>query len=72
MSTSVTELEREPSLDELQKMVGGYIEIVPMSDGRLMYVNEEGRRLGLPHNEQASKMLGIPILGNVVVVRDYE
>ena len=68
----VTELEYDPGLDKLQEMVGGYIQLVPTSDGRLMYINEDGLRLGLPHNERATGMAGVPIVGNVVVIPNYE
>lgn len=31
------------TLEELQGLVGGYIERVSMSDGKSMYVNEDGK-----------------------------
>lgn len=59
------------SLRTLQKLVGGPIEAVPtmLSDGWaredgarvVMIVNEEGRLLGLPHNEDASLMAAFGI-----------
>ena len=59
------------SLEELKTIVGGYIEIVPLGDERIMVVNEEGRLLNLPHNYTASRItsvLGIvDIVGNVLV-----
>jgi len=69
-------------LEELQALVGGYIEILPhfnlYKGGRCVVVcNEDGRALGLPINWEASKhymaLLGPdlfiePILGPVVVV----
>lgn len=42
------------TLEELQKFVGGYIELVKTVDGRNMYVNEEGLVHDLPHNALAS------------------
>ena len=42
------------TLEELQRLVGGYIERVPMSNGKSMYVNEEGKLNGLPYNEKAT------------------
>ena len=44
-------------LAELQRIVGGYIEIVPTTDGRVMVLNEEGKVLGLPRNEQATALV---------------
>ncbi len=34
---------RDFQLKELQEIVGGYIEIVPTKDGRIMVCNEEGK-----------------------------
>ena len=61
-------------LQELQKLVGGYIEIIHLDDERIMVVNEEGKLIGLPTNEKATMMLerfGIVnyIVGDVVVCR---
>ena len=44
------------SLNELQKFVGGYIEILPLGK-ELMVINEEGKLLGLPYNENATAHL---------------
>lgn len=59
------------TLRELQKLVGGPIETVPtmLSDGWtredgariVMIVNEEGRLIGLPHNEDASLMAAFSV-----------
>ena len=58
------------SLEELQTIVGGHIEIVQLGNERIMVVNEEGRLLNLPHNYTASRItsvLGIvDIVGNVL------
>lgn len=69
------------SLRVLQDLVGGPIEAVPtmLSDGWaredgariVMIVNEEGRLLGLPHNEDASLMAAFgvgPIVGPAVIM----
>ena len=47
--------DRKPSLDELQKMVGGYIEIVAEKYGKQLIANEEGNILGLDINWEATK-----------------
>ncbi|MBD5319380.1 MAG: DUF3846 domain-containing protein [Bacteroides sp.] len=62
------------SLDELQGFVEGYIEIVHLTDEYVMVVNEEGKLIGLPLNEDATCMLeklGIVnyIVGDVIVCR---
>lgn len=44
-------------LEELQAIVGGWIEIVYLLDGRIIVVNEDGKCNGLPINENATKLL---------------
>jgi hypothetical protein len=61
------------TLKELQKAVGGYIKIVPITtgehSGRLMVVDEEGLLKPDPIlNEEASKMAGQSIVGQVIVI----
>lgn len=41
------------SLKVLQEAVGGYIEAVQLKDNLTMWLNEEGKMNGLPHNENA-------------------
>lgn len=57
------------SLPELNKFVGGYIEIVrlPTRTKRILVVNEEGAINGMPLNPQATAMAGQPIYGDVLV-----
>lgn len=43
-------------LEEMQKIVGGYIEVADTSDGRRLVVNEDGKLKGLPLNEKATKL----------------
>ena len=72
-NVEVVERDKPFKLEELQKLVGGLIEVVPdridlrninghetgsMGLGKLMVVNEEGLILDLPYNEQASNLLG--------------
>lgn len=38
------------SLENLQKIVGGYIETVPVGEKHVLIVNEEGKLQGLPVN----------------------
>lgn len=44
------------SLEELQEIVGGYIEIVGLMDNEIMVINEEGKLIDLPFNETATQM----------------
>ena len=62
------------SLEDLQIIVGGYIEIVPLGDERIMVVNEEGKIHRLPLNVRATCIVngaGIAdtIVGNVLICR---
>jgi hypothetical protein len=65
-----TELDHKPTLEEAQQIVGGYIEYVKVKEGTLV-VNEEGRLLGLPYNDVASKMYGGIIVGNVILLQGW-
>jgi hypothetical protein len=66
------------TLEELQVLVGGSIEVVALGDGRLLVLNEEGKLEGLPYNEQATQLArgclfpGDVIVGTVVVVTEQE
>lgn len=55
-------------LREVQKMIGGYVEVVYLRDGRIMLVDEEGLLKGLPLNRAASRMAGRPIVGEALVM----
>ncbi len=61
----------EPSLEELQDIVGGYVEWMPSaylpSHIRSAMVNEEGQLRGLLVNRIASELFGIIIQGDVIV-----
>lgn len=56
-------------LDELQSLVGGYIEIVNMY-GHIMVVDEEGLLKHKPYNHVASEMSGRRLVGDVVFCPD--
>tara|TARA_R110000787_G_scaffold67346_3_gene150925 strand:+ start:309 stop:566 length:258 start_codon:yes stop_codon:yes gene_type:complete len=75
--SKITELtEKEPTLERLQEMVGGYIQLLELPDtGKQMIVNEEGLLLGLSYNEKATEIYyeenrhkASPILGDVVIL----
>ena len=60
-------------LEELQEIVGGYIEVIRLNDGRIIIVNEEGLNLNLPVNIEATNILRRDhsttqyIVGNAIV-----
>lgn len=59
-------------LEELQALVGGYIEIVRTFDGKFLVVDEEGKNKNKPLNEAATLLYQYgkhdPIVGDAVVV----
>ncbi len=65
-------------LEELQAIVGGYIQIIALSDGRLMVLNEEGKLKNLPPNHAATELTrdvlcsGDYIAGDVLVCSSKE
>lgn len=51
-----------------QELVGGYVEVFTLADGRQMIMNEEGRVKGMPLNMEASDIAQRHIVGNVVIL----
>tara|TARA_B100001093_G_scaffold498082_1_gene545750 strand:- start:835 stop:1071 length:237 start_codon:yes stop_codon:yes gene_type:complete len=58
----------EPNIKTIQKIVGGYFTVIPLSNNKLMYVNEEGELRQLKVNIEASRLVGYSIYGNVIIV----
>ena len=57
------------TLQELQRAVNGYIQIVPINENKLMIVDEEGLLKPYPHiNIEASRIAGQRIVGQVVII----
>ena len=52
----INDVKLEPTLKEAQAYVGGYVEGISFPNGDYLIVNEEGKLMGLPLNEQASKL----------------
>jgi uncharacterized protein DUF3846 len=70
----ITSKGKKFTLEELQALVGGYIESVPHLPGGLsreadMICNEEGKLIGLRFNATASALAQQNIVGDVVVLR---
>lgn len=60
------------SLEELQTIVGGYIQVVPLPRGRSLVCNEDGISMALPYNPSASLAVtgyvyGDRVLGDAVI-----
>ena len=60
----------EPTLKELQGLVGGFIQLIELPDGRQMVVNEEGRHLGLAENPAATALAKPVLFADDYVVGD--
>ena len=62
--------ETNVSLEDLQVLVGGYIEIIPMDEEIVLIVNEEGRLIPLEFNRAVMDNDGQawPIYGDFVLV----
>ena len=61
--------------EELHDYVGGYLEAVHTLANRVMFVNEDGKYLGLPPNQKATDLYGNPldiVVGSVVVCNRSE
>lgn len=62
--------DRWPDLAAMQEYVGGYVEHLAVGyEGKRshLFVNEDGQRLGLPHNPTASAIAGRVIVGAALV-----
>ena len=57
MKTPITKTitDKAPTLEEMQKFVGGYIEVVYASNGDQIVLDEEGRLKGKEINKEASE-----------------
>lgn len=66
------------TLEELQSLVGGPIELVTLYDDTLFFINEEGKLRNLPYNEQATRYVadrllpGDYIVGPAVLMSEQE
>lgn len=74
-TTEVTEPAKKPTLEEMQSLVGGYIEPVRNvkynGQAVTMVVNEEGLGGRLLFNPKASLIARRTIVGDVLLLRDW-
>ena len=52
----ITDKKDEPQYKAVSDFVGGMVECVSFPNGDLLLLNEEGKLMGLPLNEKASKL----------------
>ncbi len=66
------------NLKEMQGFVGGYVEVITLSNGKIMLLNEEGKVDGLPVNKVATQMTrdvlsaGDMVIGDVLICDDNQ
>lgn len=64
--------------EELQKIVGGYIDIIRLDNDQIMVINDEGKLMYLPVNMEATEiyqriyMIDDCIVGDVLICKDEE
>ena len=54
------------TLEELQKIVGGWIEVVSVFGDKCIVVDEEGRMKNYKHNKTASQLVYGQVIGDIV------
>ena len=52
----IADKKDEPTLEQAQQFVGGYVEGIEFPTGDYLIINEEGKLQNLPLNEQATKL----------------
>ena len=52
----ITDSNDEPTLEEAQEFVGGYVEGITFPNGDYLIINEEGKLMNLPLNSEATMM----------------
>lgn len=58
------------TLKELQELVQGSIEVIPLGTKSLMVINEDGKILELPYNEKATQIYRTYYTTNDFIVGD--
>jgi hypothetical protein len=56
------------SLEAMQSLVGGLIQVLHLDGGRIMLLDEEGLLKGLDLNPVASRLAGMGVVGPVVII----
>ena len=66
-----SKIYQRPTLEEAQKIVGGYIEVLTIRDGKMQILcNENGMVEGVGINDEASEIAGFPIAGNAIILSE--
>lgn len=59
----------KPTLQDAQKLVGGSVELINLSNGDQMLVNEEGLLQDLEYNHKASRLANRRIVGDAILLK---
>ena len=62
-------VDKQPTLEEAQAFVNGYVELLVLSKDEQIVINEEGLLKELPINYWASLKSGRIIVGNVILLK---
>ncbi len=62
--------DASPSLEDVKKIIGGWVELIKLPDGSQLLVNEEGLIDNLELNLDASVLAKRPIVGDAVHLKD--
>ena len=67
------DIGHKPTLAEAHKIVGGYVELVPIrGQGIILVVNEDGMPQDLPINKKASEIFApYRLFGNIIVLEGW-
>jgi hypothetical protein len=73
VNETLGKLKEAPTLEEMQRLVGGYIEVIPERKlgkltGRLIVMDEEGKLKGKPVNRKATEKFRESLLPGDVLV----
>ena len=52
----ISDFKDEPTFEQAQEFVGGYVEGITFPNGDYLIINEEGKLKSLPVNEEATKL----------------
>jgi len=67
------QIDKKPTLEQMQKWVGGYIiEFKPWRKGFQLWVDEDGIPKQLPVNGKASGLVGETIYGTAVILEGFK
>lgn len=71
-SIQAKDVQRANMLDDLQKLVGGNVEVIRLGGSKIMLVDEEGLIKGLSFNLLASTVARRQIVGKAVRMNDAD